>query len=86
MSDLKSRLAKALALPEVKGTNLGDVLREEGVQWEHARTRKLVEALVECVLALETIHVCYVPEHYDFSSDRALAAVEACLEEMECGM
>lgn len=66
MTDLKTRLLERLAYDPVKSINFGDVIREEGVQWENARTKSLVEALVECAALLESANktLRYVQEEY----------------------
>lgn len=55
MTPLATLLAERLAFKPCGSNNFGDVMRDEGVQWENARTKPITDALIKVVEAAELL-------------------------------
>lgn len=96
MSPLSERLKRALeldnaaitaeldALSEKLGSEMKDQGRRNDFRWgaqkQHARTAPIVNALVECVKALESCHACWESTLEPHPRDAALARLSAAIE------
>lgn len=82
MTSISERLAKCFAEDGLKlSGNFGDVMRDEGVQWERDRTKPLVSALCSAVEALEQVQATFL--HDQILKNNALVTLNAALDKME---
>ena len=83
MTPLTTLLAERLAFKPCGSNNFGDVMRDEGVQWENARTKPITDQLVKVVEAAEALLVWAKGNHKMPNYSEVIANTDEALSNLK---
>lgn len=83
MTDLAARLRKLVEFKPCGSSNFGDVLRDEGVQWENTRLQPIIEALIEATQLVERLNITLQGHEEGRWTRECLAGLKALVKETE---